>query len=163
MSSLLQLALAFIVVLVIPGFAASLALFPRLNQIDITERLAISIGLSITIVIAIGMLLSYGTSITGYAGGITALSLAASLAFVTFCGLLIWALRATSLAITARRHAARQREAVVGLGRHNQPKRARVQRSASKQLDVNKYQESGTPRGADTGSKREESRPKRGA
>ncbi len=162
MPSLLQLALAFIVVLVVPGFAASLALFPRLNQIDITERLAISIGLSITIVIAIGMVLSYGATITGYAGGITAFSLSAAIALVTFFSLLIWALRATSLAIIARRQAAKQRQAVADLRTRGQPSRARSQRPISREYGVDRHQETTRQKGEDERPKRKDSRPKGG-
>jgi len=51
-TDIFQLALAFIYVLFVPGFAMTLAVFPRLNQLEITERVALSIGLSLTIVIA---------------------------------------------------------------------------------------------------------------
>lgn len=163
MSSLLQLALAFIIVLIVPGFAASLALFPRLNQIDITERLAISIGLSITIVIAVGMVLSYGAAITGYVGGITVFSLSAALALVTFFGLLIWALRATSLAITARRQAAKQRQAVRDLRKRSQSGAIRTQRPASREYDADKYRETTASKSEGRGSKRKHTRPKGGA
>ncbi len=163
MSSLLQLALAFIIVLVVPGFAASLALFPRLNQIDITERLAISIGLSITIVIAIGMLLSYGVAITGYGGGITIYSLSASIALITLLCLIIWALRATSLAIIARRQTARQRQAAKDSRVRNEPEPATTQRSTSRGYDADRYRETIAQQQEDTRSKRKGSRPKRGA
>ncbi|MGZ4903588.1 MAG: DUF1616 domain-containing protein [Halobacteriota archaeon] len=162
MSSLLQLALAFIIVLVVPGFAASLALFPRLNQIDITERLAISIGLSITIVIAVGMLLSYGAAITGYFGGITAYSLSAALVLVTFFSLLIWALRATSLAITARRQAAKQRQAIIDLGTRSKSSTTRSRRPASREYDANRYRETTAQQREDAESKGKDSRPKGG-
>ncbi len=154
MSSLLQLALAFIIVLIVPGFAVSLALFPRLNQIDITERLAISIGLSITIVIAIGMLLSYGATLTGYAGGINAFSLTAALAIVTFFGLLIWALRATTLAIVARRQATKQRQAIVDLRARGEPAKTKYDDYERETTALNKEE---------TRSKRKGYRPPRGA
>ncbi len=163
MSSLLQLALAFIIVLVVPGFAASLALFPRLNQIDITERLAISIGLSITIVIAVGMVLSYGAAITGYVGGITVYSLTAALALVTFLSLIIWALRATSLAIIARRQAAKQRQAVKDLRTRKEPGTSKKQSSATREYDADRYQETIAQQREDTRPKRKDSRPPRGA
>jgi uncharacterized membrane protein len=63
MSSIIQIALAFIAVLVVPGFAMSLAFFPRLNQLEVTERLAISIGLSITILVTLGLLMGYSQSL----------------------------------------------------------------------------------------------------
>ncbi|MGZ4902683.1 MAG: DUF1616 domain-containing protein [Halobacteriota archaeon] len=161
MTSLLQLTLAFIIVLVVPGFAASLALFPRFNQIDITERLAISIGLSITIVIAVGMLISYGAAATGFAGGITVLSLSAALGLVTVLGLLIWALRATSLAISARRLARKQRQDSLDLSTRGQPATARSQHS-DMEYDTDWYREM-TPKREDAATKGEDYRPKRGA
>ncbi len=163
MSSLLQLAVAFIIVLVVPGFAASLALFPRLNQIDVTERLAISIGLSITIVIAVGILLSYGTIITGVTGGITVFSLSAALAVVTFLSLFVWALRATSLAITARRQASKQRQAVSGLRIRSQQATTKLQRQANRKYNANKSRETTAPDRENSRSKRKDTRPKRGA
>jgi len=99
MSSIIQIALAFLGVLVVPGLAASLALFPRLDDIEITERIAISLGLSITIVIAIGMLLGYSASFANLTGGIAAYSLLATLSFVTIFFLVIWALRAANSAV----------------------------------------------------------------
>ena len=99
MSNIIQIALAFVGVLVVPGLAASLALFPKLDEIEVTERIAISLGLSITIVIAIGMLLGYSASFASLTGGITVYSLLATLSFVTIFFLIIWALRTASSAI----------------------------------------------------------------
>jgi uncharacterized membrane protein len=99
MSSILQIALAFVVVLVVPGFAASLAFFPRLNQLEVTERLAISVGLSITIVVFIGLFLGYVPILISMTGGIAPHSLLAALTLVTIFFVLVWALRAASLAI----------------------------------------------------------------
>jgi uncharacterized membrane protein len=103
MSSILQIALAFIVVLVIPGFAASLAFFPRLNQLEVTERLAISIGLSITIVVAVGLFLGYAPALISVTGGIAPNSLLAALALISIFFLIVWALRAARLVIKASR------------------------------------------------------------
>jgi uncharacterized membrane protein len=103
MSSILQIALAFIVVLVVPGFAASLAFFPRLNQLEVTERLAISIGLSITIVVLIGLFLGYAPILISITGGMAPYSLLTALALITIFFLVIWALRAASLAIRESR------------------------------------------------------------
>jgi uncharacterized membrane protein len=101
MPSILQLVLAFIVVLVVPGFAASLAFFPRLNQLEVTERLAISIGLSITIVVLIGIVLGYAPILIGATGGLALYSFLTALTLVTIFFLIVWALRAASLAIRA--------------------------------------------------------------
>ncbi len=103
MSSIIQIALAFVGVLVVPGFAASLAIFPRFSQIEVTERMAISIGLSITLVISIGMLLGYSAFLADMTGGITAYSLIAALSVITLIFLVIWILRAASFAIKRRR------------------------------------------------------------
>jgi len=161
MTTLLQLALAFIIVLVVPGFAASLAIFPRFNQIDITERFAISIGLSITIVIAAGMLISYGAAVTGYGGGITVLSLSATLGLVTVLGLLIWAMRATSLAISTRRQARKQRQASLDESTRGKPATAGSP-LFDKEHDADWYQEM-TSKREDSATGSEDYRPKRGA
>ena len=103
MSSIIQIVLAFIALLVVPGFAMSLAFFPRLDQLEVTERLAMSIGLSITLLVAVGLLLGYSTTVVNLTGGITAYSLIFVLALVTIFFLVIWALRAARLAIGDRR------------------------------------------------------------
>jgi uncharacterized membrane protein len=103
MSSIIQIALAFIAVLVVPGFAMSLAFFPRLNQLEVTERLAISIGLSIAIIVAVGLFLGYSQTLINLTGGITPYSLLLALTFITLFFLIIWALRAARLAVKDRR------------------------------------------------------------
>jgi uncharacterized membrane protein len=110
MSNIIQIALAFIAVLVVPGFAMSLAFFPRFNQLDVTERLAISIGLSITLLVTIGILMGYSQTLIDLTGGITAYSLLAALALITIFFLIVWALRAASLAIKDRREAVRPKK-----------------------------------------------------
>ncbi len=160
MTSLLQLALAFIIVLVVPGFAASLAIFPRFNQIEITERFAIAIGLSITIVIAAGMIISYGAAVTGYGGGITVLSLSVALGLVTVLGLLIWAMRATSLAISARRQASKQRRALLDESKRGQPATPESP-LFDREHGTDWYQEAASKR-EDTATSGKDYRPKRG-
>jgi len=110
MSNIIQIALAFIAVLVVPGFAMSLAFFPRLNQLEVTERLAISIGLSITIVVAIGLLMGYSQMFISLTGGITPYSLLAALTFITIFFLIIWALRAAGSAIKDRHKVVKPRK-----------------------------------------------------
>jgi Predicted membrane protein len=113
MSSIIQIALAFIAVLVVPGFAMSLAFFPRLNQLEVTERLAISIGLSITILVTLGLLMGYTQSLINLTGGITAYSLLAALTLVTIfflIFLIVWALRAAGLAVKDRRKVVKPRK-----------------------------------------------------
>jgi uncharacterized membrane protein len=113
-TDILQLTFAFIYVLVVPGFAMSLAAFPRFNQLEITERLALSIGLSLTIVIALGLVLGYAQTLIAATGGITAYSLLFGIGFVTVFFLVIWVLRRAELAVVERRDAARpEREMVL--------------------------------------------------
>ncbi|HXY87535.1 MAG TPA: DUF1616 domain-containing protein [Candidatus Acidoferrales bacterium] len=92
-SSTIQIALTFIGVLLIPGFAMSLALFPRFYDLDVTERLAMSIGLSLVIVIFIGMLLDFAGSLVSATGGIKASNILTSLSSTTMFFLLIWIIR----------------------------------------------------------------------
>jgi uncharacterized membrane protein len=51
--------LGFILVLFAPGYVFISALFPQQNELDVIERLALSIGLSICIVVFIGLGLNY--------------------------------------------------------------------------------------------------------
>gem|GEM_PF-247761 len=114
MSNILQLALAFIYVLVVPGFAMSLAAFPRINQLEITERLALSIGLSLTLVIGLGLVIGYVPTLIAATGGITAYSLFFGIGLITAFFLVIWALRRANLAATDRGKAGRpEREMVL--------------------------------------------------
>jgi len=113
-TDILQLALAFIYVLFVPGFAMSLAVFPRLNDLEITERLALSIGLSLTIIIALGLVLGYAQTLIAATGGITAYSLLFGIGLITIFFLAIWVLRRAGLAVVERRDAARpEREMVL--------------------------------------------------
>jgi uncharacterized membrane protein len=113
-TDIFQLTLAFIYVLFVPGFAMSLAVFPKRNELEITERLALSIGLSLTIVIALGLVLGYAQTLIAATGGITAYSLLFGIGFVTVFFLVIWVLRRAELAVVERRDAARpEREMVV--------------------------------------------------
>ena len=107
MTDIFQLTLAFIYVLFVPGFAMSLAVFPRRNQLEITERLALSIGLSLTIVIALGLILGYAQTLVAATGGVTAYSLGFGIGIVTVFFLAIWVLRRAELAVVERRDAAR--------------------------------------------------------
>ena len=88
-----QIALTFIGVLLVPGFAMSLALFPRFYDLEITERLAMSIGLSLVIVVFIGMLLDFAGSLVPATGGIEASNISVSLSSATMLFLVIWAIR----------------------------------------------------------------------
>ena len=88
-----QIALTFIGVLLVPGFAMSLALFPRFYDLDITERLAMSIGLSLVIVVFIGMLLDFAMLLAPVTGGIDASNISISISSATMLFLVIWAIR----------------------------------------------------------------------
>jgi len=92
-SIMVQIALTFIGVLLVPGFAMSLALFPRFYDLEITERLAMSIGLSLVLVVFIGMLLGFAGSLAPATGGIEAYNISLSLSSATMLFLVIWAIR----------------------------------------------------------------------
>ena len=55
----LRAVLGFILVLFVPGYVFVSALFPGNDELDGIERLALSIGLSICIVVFIGIALNY--------------------------------------------------------------------------------------------------------
>jgi uncharacterized membrane protein len=55
----LRAAIGFVMVLFAPGYAFVSALFPGRDELDTIERLALSIGLSICIVVFIGLGLNY--------------------------------------------------------------------------------------------------------
>jgi len=57
--TLLRAVLGFILVLFVSGYAFVSALFPGSDELDGIERLALSIGLSICIVVFIGIALNY--------------------------------------------------------------------------------------------------------
>lgn len=57
----LRTVLGFILVLFISGYAFVSALFPGSDELDGIERLALSIGLSICIIVFIGIALNYST------------------------------------------------------------------------------------------------------
>lgn len=152
MTDILQLALAFIYVLFVPGFAMSLAVFPRPNQLEITERLALSIGLSLTIVVTLGLLLGYSQTLIAATGGITMYSLIFGIGFVTVFFLAIWVLRRAELAVAARRDAARPERDLVLDARTPKPVRPEDTTQAE-----------GRPRQASTraAARREDGRPRR--
>jgi uncharacterized membrane protein len=104
-SNLILIISAFVGVLLVPGFALSLALFPRFYDLDMTERLAMSIGLSLVIVVFIGMLLDFARSLVYFAGGITTTNMLVSLGSTTILFLVIWVFRR---ARTSRKKVQRQ-------------------------------------------------------
>lgn len=55
----LRVVVGFLLVLFIPGYLLVSALFPRKDEIDAVERIALSIGLSICIVVFVGLCLNY--------------------------------------------------------------------------------------------------------
>src|SRR3990172_1860204 len=55
----LRIILGIPMVLFIPGYVLTAALFPRKNDIDGTERVALSFGLSIAVIPLIGLLLNF--------------------------------------------------------------------------------------------------------
>jgi uncharacterized membrane protein len=64
-------------ILLLPGYVATEALFPRVGDLGSTERFALSIGLSLALVMFVGLLLNY-TSL-----GIRTLPIVASLTSIT--------------------------------------------------------------------------------
>jgi uncharacterized membrane protein/LysM repeat protein len=54
-----RIVLALLFVMFLPGYALTAALFPRKDQIDLVERIALSLGLSIAVVPLIGLALNY--------------------------------------------------------------------------------------------------------
>ena len=58
-SSPLRAVVALPIVLFIPGYLLVAALFPRNDELDAVERIALSIGLSICIVVFIGLFLNF--------------------------------------------------------------------------------------------------------
>ena len=58
-SSPLRVIVGFPLVLFIPGYLLVSTLFPRNDEIDAVERIALSIGLSICIVVFVGLCLNY--------------------------------------------------------------------------------------------------------
>jgi uncharacterized membrane protein len=103
-SNLILIVLAFVGVLLVPGFAMSLALFPRFYDLDMTERLAMAIGLSLVIVVFLGMILDFAGSLI-YTGGITPNNMLVSLGSTTILFLVIWAFRRARM---SRKKAQRQ-------------------------------------------------------
>ena len=55
----LRAVVGFPLVLFLPGYSLVSALFPRKDELDLLERIALSIGLSICIVVFIGLALNY--------------------------------------------------------------------------------------------------------
>jgi uncharacterized membrane protein len=160
-TDILQLALAFIYVLFVPGFAMSLAVFPRLNQLEITERIALSIGLSLTIVIALGLFLGYSQTLVAATGGVTPYSLIFGIGLITAFFLIIWALRRANLAVADRREAARPERDTVLDARTAKPVRPQDRTQAAV-----RPREAAPPAAAkreDDQTRRTQSRPKRRA
>lgn len=54
-----RMIVGFPLVLFLPGYALICALFPRRNEMDAIERITLSIGLSIVVIVIIGLVLNY--------------------------------------------------------------------------------------------------------
>ncbi len=160
MTNILQLALAFIYVLFVPGFAMTLAVFPRLNELEIAERVALSIGLSLTIVVVMGLLLGYSQTLIVATGGITAYSLLFGIGFVTVFFLVIWALRRANLAVADRREAARPERDMVLDARTAKP--VRPEDTTQAEVRPQKPATATAARREDARRRRKEYPPKRG-
>ena len=55
----IRIMVGFPLVLFLPGYSLICALFPKKNEMDGIERIALSIGLSIAVVVIIGLVLNY--------------------------------------------------------------------------------------------------------
>jgi len=55
----LRIILGFPLILFLPGYSLICALFPKKDEMDVIERIALSIGLSIAVVVIIGLVLNY--------------------------------------------------------------------------------------------------------
>lgn len=109
----LRIVLGFVLVLVLPGYALSAALFPAIDDVDGVERLALTVGLSIVALPLVGIALHYSW-------GLSATSVTAALAgvIVVAC-LLAWLRRHSQPRLTrplGRHNAPFSRGLVVGLG-----------------------------------------------
>lgn len=58
-ASLLRVVVGFILVLFLPGYVLVSTLFPRNGELDAIERIALSFGLSICVVVFVGLSLNY--------------------------------------------------------------------------------------------------------
>jgi len=54
-----RIIVGFPLVLFLPGYSLIYVLFPKKNEMDGIERIALSMGLSIAVVVAIGLMLNY--------------------------------------------------------------------------------------------------------
>jgi hypothetical protein len=94
----LRWALSLLLVLFIPGYLTLEALFPGGGQLDTIERLALSVALSLTLVMFVGLLLNYSP------GGIRLSSILISLTILT-AGVAVVALAREYRTSTNRRQA----------------------------------------------------------
>lgn len=83
--SILRIILGLLLTLLIPGFALTLALYPRKEDIKIVERIALSSVLSIAITLLMALFLDLGLGID-----FTAMNMVISLSLVTIACFLIW-------------------------------------------------------------------------
>ena len=58
-TSILRAVLGFVLVLFLPGYSLTSALFPNNNELGTVERIALSMGLSICVVVFVGLALNY--------------------------------------------------------------------------------------------------------
>jgi uncharacterized membrane protein len=78
--SALRVAIVFVFVLLAPGYALSAILFPKRADIDVVERIVISIGLSIAAMSLVALVLNYtlwGISVVPMTFGLSSLTLLA--------------------------------------------------------------------------------------
>jgi uncharacterized membrane protein/LysM repeat protein len=84
--STVRVALGLVVVLLAPGYVLAQALFPRHDDVDGVERLALTLGLSIAAVPLLGLILNY----LPWGIRLAPMAIALSLWVVVFAGLAAW-------------------------------------------------------------------------
>jgi uncharacterized membrane protein len=82
----LRVVLAFLALLALPGYALTLVLFPRRSDLDFADRLILCLGLSVPVIVLVGVVLNYSPF------GIRPASVAVGMAIATVLlgGMALW-------------------------------------------------------------------------
>jgi len=82
----LRVVLAFLALLALPGYALMLVLFPRRSDLDFADRLILCLGLSVPVIVLVGVVLNYSPF------GIRPASVAVGMAIATVLlgGMALW-------------------------------------------------------------------------
>jgi len=98
----LRAVFGFALLLFIPGYAASWALFPKEEELDFAERIALSFGLSISLVVLATFALNYGLKLP-----INLVTTLSTILLITLASSLVYILRAAKPAARKRKKAKR--------------------------------------------------------